>query len=325
MSRPAILRVEDLKVHYSTPKGHVRAVDGVSFTLNRGESLAVVGESGSGKTTLGLTLMRALPRNAEIVSGRVMLDDKDILSMGLEDFRRAYSWRIISMVFQGAMNSLNPVLKVGDQVAEPLIFKGGLPRDEARKVAEEFIELVGMPRAFYDRYPHELSGGMKQRIVVAMALVMRPQILILDEPTSALDVTIQAQIINLVKDLIDNLGLSVIFITHDVALASDVADRMAVMYGGEIVELGVLEHVLGGAPKHPYTEKLLASLPRLRGDNVPEFIPGRPPDLSSPPPGCRFHPRCPYVFDKCRVEAPPLFESNGSHLVKCWLRGEEHG
>jgi peptide/nickel transport system ATP-binding protein len=308
-------------VYYSTPKGYVRAVDDVSFSLHKGESLAVVGESGSGKTTLGLTLMRALPRNANIVSGRIFLNDEDTLSLSAEEFRKKYSWSVISMVFQGAMNSLNPVLKVGEQVAEPLIYKGGLTREEAKKVAEEFIELVGMPREFYNRYPHELSGGMRQRIVIAMALVMKPQILILDEPTSALDVTIQAQIINLVKDLIDSLKLSVVFITHDVALASDVSDRIAVMYGGQIVELGLLEQVLGDYPIHPYTEKLLASLPRLRGDNVPEFIPGRPPDLASPPPGCRFHPRCPYAFDKCRVEDPPLFRQDSGHLVKCWLRG----
>jgi peptide/nickel transport system ATP-binding protein len=265
--------------------------------------------------------MRALPRNANIVSGRIFLNDEDTLSLSAEEFRKKYSWSVISMVFQGAMNSLNPVLKVGEQVAEPLIYKGGLTREEAKKVAEEFIELVGMPREFYNRYPHELSGGMRQRIVIAMALVMKPQILILDEPTSALDVTIQAQIINLVKDLIDSLKLSVVFITHDVALASDVSDRIAVMYGGQIVELGLLEQVLGDYPIHPYTEKLLASLPRLRGDNVPEFIPGRPPDLASPPPGCRFHPRCPYAFDKCRVEDPPLFRQDSGHLVKCWLRG----
>jgi peptide/nickel transport system ATP-binding protein len=321
MSATEILRVEELRVYYSTPKGYVRAVDDVSFSLHRGESLAVVGESGSGKTTLGLTLMRALPRNANIVSGRIFLNDEDTLSLSAEEFRKKYSWSVISMVFQGAMNSLNPVLKVGEQVAEPLIYKGGLTREEAKKVAEEFIELVGMPREFYNRYPHELSGGMRQRIVIAMALVMKPQILILDEPTSALDVTIQAQIINLVKDLIDSLKLSVVFITHDVALASDVSDRIAVMYGGQIVELGLLEQVLGDYPIHPYTEKLLASLPRLRGDNVPEFIPGRPPDLASPPPGCRFHPRCPYAFDKCRVEDPPLFRQDSGHLVKCWLRG----
>jgi peptide/nickel transport system ATP-binding protein len=321
MSATEILRVEELRVYYSTPKGYVRAVDDVSFSLHRGESLAVVGESGSGKTTLGLTLMRALPRNANIVSGRIFLNDEDTLSLSTEEFRKKYSWSVISMVFQGAMNSLNPVLKVGEQVAEPLIYKGGLTREEAKKVAEEFIELVGMPREFYNRYPHELSGGMRQRIVIAMALVMKPQILILDEPTSALDVTIQAQIINLVKDLIDSLKLSVVFITHDVALASDVSDRIAVMYGGQIVELGLLEQVLGDYPIHPYTEKLLASLPRLRGDNVPEFIPGRPPDLASPPPGCRFHPRCPYAFDKCRVEDPPLFRQDSGHLVKCWLRG----
>jgi peptide/nickel transport system ATP-binding protein len=322
MSMQEILRVEELRVYYSTLKGYVRAVDDVSFSLQRGESLAVVGESGSGKTTLGLTLMRALPRNASIVSGRIVLNGEDILSLDLEEFRKKYSWRVISMVLQGAMNSLNPVLKVGEQVAEPLIYKAGLSREEAKKIAKELIELVGMPSDFYNRYPHELSGGMKQRIVIAMALVMKPQILILDEPTSALDVTIQAQIINLVKDLLDNLGLTVIFITHDVSLASDISDRIAVMYGGQIVELGQLDQVLEGYSIHPYTEKLLASIPRLRGDNVPEFIPGRPPDLASPPPGCRFHPRCPYVFDRCRVEDPPLFKQDSGHLVKCWLRGE---
>ncbi len=317
-----ILRVEDLRVYYSTPKGYVRAVDGVSFSLLRGESIAVVGESGSGKTTLGLTLMRALHGNANIVSGKIVLNGEETLSLSTEEFRKKYSWKVISMVLQGALNSLNPVLKVGEQIAEPLVYRSGMSRLDARKIAEEFIEMVGMPRDFYNRYPHELSGGMRQRIVIAMALVMKPQILILDEPTSALDVTIQAQIINLVKDLIDSLKLSVIFITHDVALASDVSDRIAVMYGGQIVELGQLDQILGGFSIHPYTEKLLASLPRLREDNVPEFIPGRPPDLTSPPPGCRFHPRCPYVFDKCYVEDPPLFRQDSGHLVKCWLRGK---
>jgi peptide/nickel transport system ATP-binding protein len=321
MTSGEILHVEDLHVYYSTPKGYLKAVDGVSFNLHKGESLAVVGESGSGKTTLGLTLVRALPKNAKIVSGKVILNGEDIITLSTEEFRKKHSWRTISIVFQGAMNSLNPVIKVGDQIAEPLTYRGGLSKEEARKIAEEFIEMVGMPRDFYNRYPHELSGGMKQRIVIAMALVMKPQILILDEPTSALDVTIQAQIINLVKDLLDNLGLSVIFITHDLALASEIADRVAVMYGGQVVELGPLEELLGETPKHPYSEKVLASLPRLRGDNVPEFIPGRPPDLINPPTGCRFHPRCPYVFERCIVEEPPLFRQSSGHLVKCWLRG----
>ncbi|MEM0445470.1 MAG: ABC transporter ATP-binding protein [Nitrososphaerota archaeon] len=322
MSREEALRVEDLKVYYMTEKGYVRAVDEVSFNLSKGESLAIVGESGSGKSTLGMTLIRALPKNASIVSGRAYIFGDEILSISLQDFRRKFSWRLISMVFQGAMNSLNPVLKVGDQVAEPLIYSGGLPKEEARRRATETIETVGLPREFYNRYPHELSGGMKQRIVIAMALVMNPQILILDEPTSALDVTIQAQIINLIKDLIDKLGLSVIFITHDLALASDIADRIMVMYGGQIMELGSTDRVLGEGPKHPYTEKLLSSIPRLRGEGMPDFIPGRPPDLSSPPPGCRFHPRCPYVFDRCMKEEPPLFNINSTHLVKCWLRGD---
>lgn len=316
------LRVEGLKVYYSTEKGAVRAVDGVSFSLARGESLAIVGESGSGKSTLGLTLIRALPANASIVSGRVYIDGEETLSLSLSDFRRRYSWRVISMVFQGAMNSLNPVLKVGDQIAEPLIYNGGVSREEARRRAMDMIELVGLPREFYYRYPHELSGGMRQRIVIAMSLVMNPRILILDEPTSALDVTIQAQIINLVKDLIERFSLSVIFITHDLALASDIADRIMVMYGGQIVELGPAERVLGEAPKHPYTEKLLASIPRLRGETIPEFIPGRPPDLAYPPPGCRFHPRCPYVFDKCKMEEPPLLKVGEGHVARCWLHGE---
>ncbi|MEM0482910.1 MAG: ABC transporter ATP-binding protein [Nitrososphaerota archaeon] len=316
------LVVEGLKVYYRTEKGAVRAVDDVSFSLARGESLAIVGESGSGKSTLGLTLIRALPANASVVSGRVYINGEETLSLSLSDFRRRYSWRVISMVFQGAMNSLNPVLKVGDQIAEPLIYNGGASREEARKRAMDMIELVGLPREFYYRYPHELSGGMRQRIVIAMSLVMNPRILILDEPTSALDVTIQAQIINLVKDLIERFSLSVIFITHDLALASDIADRIMVMYGGQIIELGSADRVLAEGPKHPYSEKLLASIPRLRGESIPEFIPGRPPDLASPPPACRFHPRCPYVFDRCMKEEPPLFKVGEGHVVKCWLHGE---
>ena len=239
-----------------------------------------------------------------------------------EQFRRQIRWKKVSMVFQGAMNALNPVLKVGTQIGETLAQESVFSKKEIRNKVEELLELVGLSKEVFRRYPHELSGGMKQRAVIAMALVHDPALVILDEPTSALDVSLQAQITNLLKRLKRDLNLSLIFITHDIALASDICDRIGVVYGGQIVELGSIEKVLEN-PQHPYTEKLLASLPRLSSDSAPEFIPGSPPDLVEPPSGCRFHPRCPYVFDRCSKEKPPLYQVDLHQSVRCWLRSTE--
>jgi peptide/nickel transport system ATP-binding protein len=312
-----LLEVDGLRLYFKTLRGDVKAVDDVSFKLGRGKTLGIVGESGCGKSSTANAIVRNLPRNVSRYEGRIFLEDVDLMLLNDVEFRSKIRWRRISMVFQGAMNSLNPVLKVGFQVAEPLIIHKGLSREEALKNVEELFRLVGLSPDIVNRYPHELSGGMRQRAIIAMALTLNPDIVILDEPTSALDVSIQAQIMNLLKSLKRRLGISMIFITHDIALASDICDEFGVMYAGEIVELGSAEELLL-SPKHPYTQKLLSSIPRLHSDKTPEFIPGSPPDLVNPPSGCRFHPRCPYIMDKCSSENPPKTLVDGS-FVKCWL------
>jgi peptide/nickel transport system ATP-binding protein len=318
-----LLEVRNLRLHYTSPRGIVRAVDDVSFDIERGEALGIVGESGSGKTSLSLALMRVLPENIQTYGGKVTLDGEDITLLRDEDFRRQIRWQEVSMVFQGAMNSLNPVLKVGFQTAEPMLIRGRFTKTEARQRAENLFRRVGLPKELFDRYAHELSGGMKQRAMIAAALVLDPKLMILDEPTSALDVSIQAQIMNLLKKLKRELGLSMIFVTHDIALSSDICDRLAVMYAGEIVEQGSAEQMFG-KPKHPYTQLLLASVPQLRSDTEPQFIPGTPPDLTDPPRGCRFHPRCPHRFDPCDQHFPPPFTVDEGQISRCWLnKGEK--
>ena len=314
----SLLEVRDLHMHYATQGDEVRAVDGISFRLEEGQALGIVGESGSGKTSLSLALMRLLPRNATGYRGEVTLAGENIMELRDEEFRRAVRWKRMSMVFQGAMSSLNPVLKVGHQVAEPLLVENHGNKKQAQERVLQLFDLVRLPQEVVNRYPHELSGGMKQRVMIAMSLVLSPSLVILDEPTSALDVSIQAQMMNLLKDLKRDLGISFIFITHDIALASDLCDRIAVMYAGEIVELGSAEDVLG-SPQHPYTQRLLESIPRLRSKEPPRFIAGAPPDLTSPPPGCRFHPRCPYAFEPCDRESPPALNAGEGHEARCWL------
>ena len=314
----ALLDVRNLFLYYATRMGPVKAVDNVSFSVEKGETLALVGESGCGKTSIGISLLRVLPRNVHTYKGQVILDGEDIMKLGDEEFRRRIRWRKISMVFQGAMNALNPVIPVGFQVAEPLIIHEGMDKAEALKRAAEALKAVGLPEIVVKRYPHELSGGMKQRAIIAMALIMRPQLVILDEPTSALDLMTQANIMNLLKDLKWNEGLTYIFITHDVPLAAELADRIAVMYAGKLVELGTAEQVLLD-PKHPYTIKLIGSVPTLRTEKEVTWIPGEVPSLITPPPGCRFHPRCDKCMDICKEEEPPLKEIEPGRWVACWL------
>jgi peptide/nickel transport system ATP-binding protein len=294
----AALEVRNLIYWYRTRRGAVHAVDDISFKLEEGETIAVVGESGCGKTSTANAILRLLPKNVERYEGEIWFGGEDIMTFDNEDFRKKVRWKGISMVLQGALNALNPAVRVGAQVAEPLIVHYDMDRDEAMEQAVGGMKKVGLPSDVVRRYPHELSGGMKQRVVIAMALILKPKVVILDEPTSALDVMTQTNIINLLKEMKAAEHLSYIFITHDLSLASDLADHIAIMYAGQIDEIGPADHVFA-RPKHPYTGRLLASVPRLRSEETPEFIPGAPPDLTRPPHGCRFHLRCPVAFEKC--------------------------
>jgi peptide/nickel transport system ATP-binding protein len=306
---PPLLELRNVKMYYSTSRGVVKAVDGVSFKLDKGEAMALVGESGSGKSSLAFTIIRLLPRNVAETSGEILFYDEelgvvDLMKMSEDEIREKIRWKKISIVFQASMNALNPVLRVRDQMIEPLVLHLGLSKTEAVKIAEEALRSVGLASDVLMRYPFELSGGMKQRVVIAMAIMMRPKLVILDEPTSALDVITQANIMNLLKELKAKFNLSYILITHDIALASEIADKIGVMYAGKLVEIAPAE-VFFRKPKHPYSQKLLAAVPTLRGEKAIEHIPGDVPSLITPPPGCRFHPRCPYAIKgKCEKEEP---------------------
>jgi len=317
-----LLAVEDLHLWYDAGGGKaVRAVDGVSFALERrGEAIGIVGESGSGKSSLALALMRLLPRNVARFDGSIRLDGRELTTLSDDQFRRDIRWQRIAMVFQGAMSVLNPVLRIGEQIAEPLLLENRYDKKTARSRVAVLLERVGLPADFASRYPHELSGGQRQRVGIATALVLNPDVLILDEPTSALDVSVQAQIMNLLKDLKGDPGISMLFITHDIGLASDLCDRIAVTYAGEQMELGPAERVLV-SPHHPYSQLLLSSLPRLHSDVPPQPMPGDPPDLTAPPPGCRFRPRCPYAWEVCLEHPPPIPLPDGGH-ARCWLNDE---
>ena len=317
MKDNSLLCAQDLRLYFRTTRGAVQAVDQVSFSMDRGQALAVLGESGCGKSSLARAILRLLPRNVHTYSGQLFLNGRDLMSLGEESFRQEVRWSGISLVAQAAMNSLNPVVRVGEQVTEPLEIHQRLSRREARDRASEFLQLVGVPGDFLHRYPFELSGGMRQRVVIAMALVADPYLVILDEPTSALDVLTQANIMNVLKQIKEEKSTSFLLITHDIATSSELADRVAVMYAGQLVEVSDAASFFY-QPLHPYSKKLMASVPRLRGGGKPEFIPGQPPSLINPPEGCRFATRCPFRFDQCQ-EDPPLVEAEPERWVKCWL------
>ncbi len=323
MAGPPLLEIDDLRLGYATERGTVQAVDGVNLELRRNEALAVLGESGCGKSSLAKALLRTLPRNAYPPTGQVRLDGRDVLGLSEERFRREVRWVRIALVMQAAMNALNPVVRVGDQVAEPLRIHRGFSRRAALQRAAEAFAEVGIAGAFLRRYPHELSGGMRQRAVLAMALVTEPDVVVLDEPTSALDVLTQAAIMNVLKRIKQERGISFVLITHDIATSSEIADRVALMYAGQVVEEASAQAFFT-EPAHPYSQRLMASVPRLDQDQPPAAIPGRPPNLLDPPHGCRFADRCPERFDRCS-EPPPATTLKGRHNVRCWLHSKSRG
>ena len=312
-----LLVVDDLRTYFTVGSGTVHAVDGVSFRLDHGEALGIAGESGCGKTTTALSLVRILPSNARIVSGSINLMGIDLVPKS-ENALRRYRWREVSIVFQGAMNALNPVSRIRDQIAEPIEERLGESPKAARKRAGDLLELVGIPRKRGDAYPHQLSGGMRQRAMIAMALACDPAVVIGDEPTTALDVMVQAQILELLEDLRHKLGLSLILITHDLSVIAETCDRVMVLYAGRVAEEGPVDEVFR-RPRHPYTQKLMAAFPNIHADRrTLDMIPGSPPDLRDPPPGCRFAPRCPFAMDVCREVVPPEVTFDGVR-VACHL------
>jgi len=314
-----LLVVQDLRTHFKLGNDWVKAVDGVSFRLNDGEALGLAGESGCGKTTTALSLVRLLPSNARIRKGSsIELYGIDLVPK-TEDQLRRYRWREVSIVFQGAMSALNPVRRVGDQIAEPIEIRLGEPQERAQRRAAELLEMVGIPRKRAAAYPHELSGGMRQRAMIAMALACDPAIVIGDEPTTALDVMVQAQILQLLERLRQELGLSLILITHDLSVIAETCDRTLVMYAGRVAEEGPVRRIFT-APRHPYTSKLLGAFPSIHADRRGlDTIPGQPPDLRDPPSGCRFHPRCPVAMAVCKEVVPPEVLFPDGVRVACHL------
>jgi oligopeptide/dipeptide ABC transporter ATP-binding protein len=315
---PKVLEVKDLRVHYHTRQGPVKAVDGVSFSIAQHERLGLVGESGSGKSTTGLAILRLIKPPGAIEGGEVRLDGVDVLRLSEPEMRRV-RLAALALVAQGAMNSLNPVMRVGDQIKDALADHGVhvSNREYADRVGQLF-ERVGLRREDANRFPHELSGGMKQRVCIALAISLRPKVIIADEPTSALDVVVQRQVMDTLTDVQIDLGAAVILIGHDMGLMAQFVDRLGVMYAGELVEMSPMAAVYD-EPLHPYTRLLIACLPSLEQKGVFAGIPGLPPSLLSPPPGCPFHPRCPHAMDRCRVERPLLQRVQTDRWVACHL------
>jgi peptide/nickel transport system ATP-binding protein len=317
MAEP-LLSIRDLSVDYITDRGPVRAIDHVSLDLERGEILGVAGESGSGKTTLAQALLRILPAPGVITSGEVIFEGRDVLALEEPELREL-RWRRISMVFQSAMDALNPVITVGEQITDTLLAHGASRPRASRERAGDLLEMVGMPRDRIDGYAHQLSGGMRQRVGIALALALEPSLVILDEPTTALDVIVEREILEQIRGLQQRLGFGVLFITHDLARMLQFSDRVAVFYAARLAEVGSATE-LRTAPKHPYTQGLLRAFPSVLGDGVEhESIPGAPPSLVNPPSGCRFHPRCPLAVDVCRERNPETVQLGPGHTAACHL------
>ena len=317
-----VLKVDDLSIVYRTDRGDVKATVDVSFELKSGEAMALIGESGSGKTTISLALIRKLPRNAVVTGGQIFYqrnqEVQDVLKLSNRQLRE-FRWNECAMVFQGAQNAFNPVLKIRKQFEDTAQSHGWTDKAAVRERALSLLQLVRLdPERVYEAYPHELSGGMKQRTLLALAVLLNPQVVILDEPTTALDILTQRAIIDVLNDMQRQLKFSIIFISHDLSLAAEMADHVATVYAGEIVELGSVNDVFYQS-LHPYTQGLLTSVPTLEHtQDLLQSIPGSPPNLISPPDGCKFHPRCAFADDACMKEGPPLTVDVGAHLAACW-------
>ena len=335
----AMLEVKDLKVYFKIHKGSVKAVDGVSFTLDRGETMGLVGESGCGKSTTAFAITRLLPNNGGIVGGSIKFNDRliaegreDALNLKYKEFRKMEKqvyeemkdirWKEISIIFQSAMNAFNPVYKVGDQIMEAILAHEDISKEDARERVKELFKLVGLDVNRIDGYPHEFSGGMRQRSMIAMALACNPSLIIADEPTTALDVIMQDRVLAVIRDLQRKLGIAMIIITHDISVVAEVAEKIAIMYAGKIVEVGDIKKIFS-KPSNPYTIGLMSAFPSIIGPKKELFsIPGAPPDLANPPKGCRFHPRCMYARDICKEVEPQLIEVEDGHLSACHFAQE---
>lgn len=311
-----LLEVENLCTYFNTSKGQLKAVNGVSFDLEYGEALGVVGESGCGKTTCALSIAKLLPKEGEVAGGKILLEGVDLASMTEEEIRKR-RWKDVSIIFQGAMNALNPVMKVGDQIAEAILLHEKAGKEEAKRRTAEILELVEIPAARAGNYPHEFSGGMKQRAMIAMALACNPKIVIGDEPTTALDVMVQAQILNLLEKIRKEYKMGFILITHDLSILGETCDRIAVMYAGKIVELGTVADIFEKTA-HPYTQRLIACFPNIEGEKtIPDGIPGTPPNMLVPDPGCSFAPRCHRKQDCCMTQEPEIRRIGEKHFAAC--------
>src|SRR5256712_7744836 len=315
-----VLDVQNLTTHYSTLRGWVRAAEGINFRVEQGKALGLAGESGCGKTTVALSLLKILPAGGRIRKGKIIFDGTDLVPLSNSEMQK-FRWKGIAIVFQGAMNALNPVYKVGEQITEAITtHEHDVDKKTALDRARHLFEMVGVEPDRIDNFPHEFSGGMRQRALIAMALAANPQLLIADEPGTALDVIVQAQVLQLMRSLKEKLGLSMVMISHDLSIVAEVCENVAIMYAGQLVEYGSAEAIFK-EPLHPYTQGMIGAFPSIRGERKKLLsIPGQPPDLLSPPTGCRFHPRCPYAMDVCKKEKPQLKKvGSGNHYVACYL------
>jgi peptide/nickel transport system ATP-binding protein len=315
-----LLDVQNLTTYYTIGRGSVKAVEGVSFQLEKGEAMGLVGESGCGKTTAALSLLRILPYNGRIVTGKIVFKGTDIVQLSEDKLRKEIRWKGISLIFQGAMNALNPVYRIEEQIVEAIqLHESNVKKKEARERVGKLLEMVGVDKSRARNYPHEFSGGMRQRAMIAMALSSNPDIVIADEPGTALDVIVQAQVLKLLDELKKRLDLTLLMITHDLSLVAEVCEKLAVMYAGNMAEYGNVLNLFK-KPLHPYTQDLIGAFPNIHSaKRLMISIPGSPPDLLSPPSGCRFHPRCKYAMDICKKERPELKKVAENHYVACHL------